>query len=400
MSKPLALLGSTGSIGTQALDVVRAHPETVDVQALAAGGGNLELLLDQAEEFHPRVIAVASADEAELAKRMKSRGIDAELLVGEDAIVEAAGMLDESGVVLNGITGGVGLRPTLAALKSGARLALANKESLVVGAPLVRQAMQRPGQILPVDSEHSAIFQSLASGRHERGLTSETVTGHTEVAKLVLTASGGPFRGKKRTDLSDITPQQALNHPTWNMGPVVTINSSTLMNKGLELIEAHVLFDIAPSDIEAVIHPQSIVHSMVTFKDGATILQASYPDMHLPIALSLSWPERLTDIESPLRWQDPTSWTFEPVDQDTFPAIDLARAAIDASPTHPSVANAANEVCVDAFIRQEIPYLAIVDTVAKVVEAHEGVSDPDLADILAVEEWAREAARELIGGRA
>lgn len=399
MSRPLSLLGSTGSIGTQALDVVRANPSIVQVVALAAGGSNIDLLLKQAQEFQPRVVAVASGDEAAIASAMRQRGIEAELWVGADAIVSAAGMLDEDGIVLNGVTGGVGLQPTLAALGSGARLALANKESLVVGAALVRAAMQRPGQILPVDSEHSAIFQCLVPGRHEKGLTSEVVTGRSEVDQLVLTASGGPFRGKKRDDLQNVSPAQALNHPTWDMGPVVTINSSTLMNKGLELIEAHVLFDIDPGDIEAVVHPQSIVHSMVTFKDGATIAQASPPDMRLPIALSLSWPQRLDHVQQPVRWNERASWTFEPVDNDTFPALNLARAAVSASPTHPSVMNASNEVCVDAFIHGNLPYLDIVDTVAKVTEAHEGIAEPDLDDILNAEAWAREKTKELIGGR-
>ncbi|MDO5049738.1 MAG: 1-deoxy-D-xylulose-5-phosphate reductoisomerase [Actinomycetaceae bacterium] len=400
MPRPLSLLGSTGSIGTQALDIVRQHANMLEVEALAAGGSNVNLLLDQAEEFKPRVIALASGDEHAVAQAMKERGIDAELLVGPDAVSQAAGMLDSDGVVLNGITGGVGLEPTLAALESGATLALANKESLVVGAPLVRAALQRPGQVVPVDSEHSAIAQCLASGKHEKGLTSQKITGKSEVAHLVLTASGGPFRGKTRADLHDITPQQALNHPTWDMGPVVTINSSTLMNKGLELIEANVLFDIDPQDIQAVVHPQSIVHSMVTFRDGATIVQASPPDMHLPIALSLSWPDRWDDIEAPVEWSNPSSWDFEPVDNETFPALNLARHAVASSPTHPAVMNAANEVCVDAFIKQRLPYLAIVDTVAKVVNEHEGVREPALEDILAVQNWAVRRTRELIGGSA
>lgn len=398
MPRPLSLLGSTGSIGTQALDIVRQHPDKMEVVALAAGGANVDLLLDQAAEFEPQVIAIASGDATEIAREMQDRNIRAELLVGADAVTQAAGLLGDDGVVLNGVTGGVGLEPTLAALKSGATLALANKESLVVGAPLVHDAVQRPGQVVPVDSEHSAIAQCLASGKHEKGLTSPVVTGKSEVAHLVLTASGGPFRGKTRADLKDITPQQALDHPTWDMGPVVTINSSTLMNKGLELIEAYVLFDIAPEDIQAVIHPQSIVHSMVTFRDGATIVQASPPDMHLPIALSMSWPDRWDDIEPACEWSQPTSWDFEPVDNETFPALNLARHAVAASKTHPAVMNAANEVCVDAFIKQKLPYLAIVDTVAKVVDEHEGVASPDLESILAVQEWAVKRTRELIGG--
>ena len=299
-------------------------------------------------------------------------------------------------VVLNGITGGVGLSSTLAALESGARLALANKESLVVGGALVKNAMRFPGQIVPVDSEHSAIAQALASGVHERGLTSPVVSGRSEVADLVLTASGGPFRGRTREQLRGVRAEQALAHPTWQMGPVVTINSSTLINKGLELIEAHLLFDVAPEHIIATVHPQSIVHSMVTWCDGATTLQASPPDMRLPIALGLTWPERLAGVESPLTWAAASQWTFEPVDNETFPAVDLARFAVGESATHPAVLNAANEVLVDAFIAGEVPWLAIVDTVSAVVHEHEGIVDPSLDDIVAAQRWADQRARELV----
>lgn len=397
--RDLVILGSTGSIGTQALDIVAAHSDQMRVVALAAGGGNIELLADQVAQFRPRFVAVATGESSDIAEALGSRGVsDVSVGVGHQAIVDAAGILDDSGVVLNGINGGVGLEPTLAALASGATLALANKESLVIGAPLVRAACVRPGQIVPVDSEHSAIAQCLSSGRHERGLTVPRVTGFTEVSRLVLTASGGPFRGKKRQDLHDITAEQALAHPTWNMGPVVTINSSTLMNKGLELIEANVLFDIEPDRIDAVVHPQSIVHSMVTFIDGATIAQASPPDMHLPIALSLSWPERWDDIEPPCVWDNPVSWDFEPVDDDTFPALRLAREAVAASDTHPTVMNAANEVCVDAFLRGTLPYLAIVDTVGDIVADHEGMTEPSLEDIHSAQEWAVDQALQRTGG--
>ncbi|MDO5728735.1 MAG: 1-deoxy-D-xylulose-5-phosphate reductoisomerase [Actinomycetaceae bacterium] len=397
--RDLVILGSTGSIGTQALDIVASHPDRMRVVALAAGGSNISLLVDQVDQFRPHFVAVAKGEPSQIEDALRSRGVTGvNVGVGLSAIVEAAGMLDENGVVLNGINGGVGLEPTLAALASGATLALANKESLVVGAPLVRAACVRPGQIVPVDSEHSAIAQCLSSGRHERGLTATRVTGFTEVSRLVLTASGGPFRGKKRHDLHDITPVQALAHPTWDMGPVVTINSSTLMNKGLELIEAHVLFDIEANRIDAVVHPQSIVHSMVTFNDGATIAQASPPDMHLPIALSLSWPDRWDDIEPPCVWDQPTSWDFEPVDDETFPALSLARQAVAASDTHPTVMNAANEVCVDAFLRGALPYLAIVDTVSDIVSDHEGMTEPSLVDILAVQQWAVEQAQQRTGG--
>ena len=350
----IVILGSTGSIGTQALDVVRQHPDRFEVVALAGGGGNLELLARQAVEFSVPVVGVAAPRAAELA----------------------------------------GLIRALAALRSGARLALANKESLVVGGHLVKGACRRPGQIVPVDSEHSAIAQALASGVHEKGLCSPVLSGLSEVADLILTASGGPFRGKRRAELHGVTAAQALAHPTWNMGPVVTINSSTLVNKGLELIEAHLLFDVAPEHVLTTVHPQSIVHSMVTWIDGATTLQASPPDMRLPIALGLTWPERLPGIERPLTWSDPQEWTFEPIDEETFAAVGLARAAVAASATHPAVYNAANEVFVDAFLKGRLEWLEIVDSLEEVLLAHEGIADPTLDDIMGVQEWARSRARE------
>lgn len=395
--QPIVLLGSTGSIGTQALDIVRANPLRFDIRGLAAGGGNIELLARQVVEFDVPVVSVDRLVGGELRDAIHAIDSSAhpQIIEGADGATQVASLVPD-GVVLNGITGGVGLLPTLVALKSGATLALANKESLVVGGHLVRSACVRPGQIVPVDSEHSAIAQALASGIHEAGLTSPVVTGRTEVADLVLTASGGPFRGKKRAELADITPEAALAHPTWNMGPVVTINSSTLVNKGLELIEAHLLFDVAPEHIVTTVHPQSIVHSMVTWIDGATTLQASPPDMRLPIALGLTWPERLHDVEKPLTWVDTQSWTFEPVDSDTFPAINLARHAVASSPTHTAVYNAANEVFVDAFLAKKLPWLGIVDYLTKVVESHDGIADPTLDDILGVEEWARAQANALV----
>lgn len=395
--QPIVLLGSTGSIGTQALDIVRANPLRFDIRGLAAGGGNIELLARQVVEFDVPVVSVDRLVGGELRDAIHAIDSSAhpQIIEGADGATQVASLVPD-GVVLNGITGGVGLLPTLVALKSGATLALANKESLVVGGHLVRSACVRPGQIVPVDSEHSAIAQALASGVHEAGLTSPVVTGRTEVADLVLTASGGPFRGKKRAELADITPEAALAHPTWNMGPVVTINSSTLVNKGLELIEAHLLFDVAPEHIVTTVHPQSIVHSMVTWIDGATTLQASPPDMCLPIALGLTWPERLHDVEKPLTWVDAQSWTFEPVDSDTFPAINLARHAVASSPTHTAVYNAANEVFVDAFLAKKLPWLGIVDYLTNVVESHDGIADPTLDDILGVEEWARAQANALV----
>ena len=395
MTQQVVLLGSTGSIGTQALQVIDQYAERFDVVALSAGGHSLELLAQQCVRYRPQIVGIHSDDVDELAQLIRAKGGTLpEILHGAEASTQIAGSFSEA-VVLNGITGGVGLGPTLAALEAGATLALANKESLVVGGSLVRRCMRRPGQIVPVDSEHSAIAQCLESGVHEKGLTASRVTGKSEVAQLVLTASGGPFRGKKRHELTDVTPQQALAHPTWSMGPVVTINSSTLVNKGLELIEAHLLFDIPADDIVPVVHPQSIVHSMVTWKDGATIAQASPPDMKLPIALGLTWPERLPDIERSVDFLRAQEWTFEPVDFETFPALTLARAAVSESATHPAVYNAANEVFVQAFLDERLPYLSIVDLLAQVLGEHSGIAQPSVEDILGVEEWARHRAEHL-----
>lgn len=410
----LVLLGSTGSIGTQTLEVLsRLGEHAPRVAALAAGGSRLELLARQAITWEVPVLAVTGGGEdlaGRLRQALRAAAVQAgrpdpvtTILTGPDAATTAvqAAELGACDTVVNGITGSVGLLPTLAALASGARLALANKESLVVGGALVRQALTRPGQIVPVDSEHSAIAQALASGRHEKGLTSPVLSGRSEVRRLVLTASGGPFRGRSRAELTGISAAAALKHPTWDMGPVVTINSSTLINKGLELIEAHLLFDVAPERIDVVVHPQSVIHSMVEFTDGATIAQASPPDMRLPIALGLTWPERpdLSGLVAPNDWREPVSWTFEPLDVAAFPAVDLARSAVAASDTHPAVLNAANEQAVAAFLTGGLEWLDIVEIDAAVVGEHEGLSAPGLDDVLAVETWARARADELIAAR-
>ncbi len=402
MSTPrdLVILGSTGSIGTQALDVVRHNPDRFRVVGLGAGGGNVELLASQALEFGVDVVAVAragAAQDLQLAfyAEAKKRGFSAgefqipKLLAGPDSQAELATW--PADVVLNGMTGSVGLAPTLAALKAGRTLALANKESLIVGGPLVTAAAAE-GQIVPVDSEHSALAQCLRGGRAE------------EVAKLVLTASGGPFRGRNRDELADVTVADALAHPTWDMGPVVTINSATLVNKGLELIEAHLLFGIDFDRIEVVVHPQSIVHSMVTFCDGSTIAQASPPDMRLPIALALAWPDRVPGVTPACDWTAPATWEFAPLDHAAFPAVDLARECGRAGGTAPAVFNAANEECVSAFLAGSLRFTAIVDTVAAVVSDHSeaGVLGRDgtltLDDVLGAESWARGRVSELLGG--
>ncbi len=390
--RTVTLLGSTGSIGTQAIDVVTRHPERFRVTGLSAGGADPESLAHQAAVLGVTTVAVADARSVpRLREALAGRGAaDVEILSGATAATELAGR--GADVVLNGITGSVGLGPTLAALAAGSTLALANKESLVVGGALVHAAMVRDDQIVPVDSEHSAIAQALRSGRHDQRRGS---TGATEVRRLILTASGGPFRGRVRDELKPVTPQEALAHPTWSMGPVVTINSATLMNKGLELIEAHLLFGVPAADIQVVVHPQSVVHSMVEFVDGSTIAQASPPDMRLPIALGLSWPDRLDPVVPPCDWTTATSWTFEPLDEEAFPAVALARAALAASPTHPAVYNAANEECVAAFLGGRIGFLDIVDTVARVLERHEA-SGASLAEVLAAESWARTTAQEIL----
>lgn len=408
----LIILGSTGSIGTQALDVVRelkaSGQSDIQVLGLAAGGSQLDLLAQQVVEFSPCAVAVAcTSAAAQLPDLLKHYGAgqrQPQIISGPDAAAELVRSLamGQEGTVLNGITGSVGLAATLATLADGARLALANKESLVVGGALVKQALAYPGQVVPVDSEHSAIAQALLSGRHEKGLTSPVVSGYSEVSRLILTASGGPFRGKKREQLSQVTAAQALAHPTWSMGPVVTVNSSTLVNKGLELIEAHLLFDVDASDIDVAVHPQSIVHSMVEFVDGATIAQASPPDMRLPIALGMTWPQRprlVGKLTKPTDFTKVSSWDFEPVDNHTFPALQLARHAVSASDTHPAVFNAANEQAVDAFLKGSLKWVDIVDIDIAVVNEHEGVSVPSLDDVLAVDRWARARADELIAAK-
>lgn len=321
--RSVIVLGSTGSIGTQTLEVIRQSSTEFKVVGISAGGSNPNLLAEQALEFNVEYLAIANATAAQdvqlaIYAQAKKAGYSEgnftlpKLLVGPQAAAELAGVSVD--VVVNGITGAVGLLPTVSALSAGSILALANKESLVIGGRAVTK-LAKPGQIVPVDSEHSAIAQCLRSGSA------------SEVKRLVLTASGGPFRSMKRTDLEQVTPEQALNHPTWSMGPVVTINSATMMNKGLEVIEAHLLFDIDFKNIDVVVHPQSIVHSMVEFMDGSTIAQASPPDMRLPIALGLVWPNRITGLASGCDWTKASSWTFEPLDSEVFSAVELAKFA-------------------------------------------------------------------------
>ena len=348
------ILGSTGSIGTQALEVIAANPDRFEVVGLAAGQ-NTDLLEKQKSAFK-----VTNA----------VQGAEAATKLVEDT---------DADVVINGITGSIGLAPTLATLNTGKTLALANKESLIVGGRLVTQAA-KPGQIVPVDSEHSALAQCLLGGTKQ------------EVRKLILTASGGPFRGWSREQLSSVTPEQALAHPTWVMGKVVTTNSATLVNKGLELIEAHLLFDIPFDRIDVTVHPQSVVHSMVEFVDGSVLAQCSPPNMKLPIALGMSWPERVPNVAPACDWTKAATWTFEPLDESVFGAVKLARQVGEAGLTYPAVYNAANEQAVEAFHAGFLKFDQIVDLVQRVVEAHDAEKDLSLESVLAAERWARERA--------
>ncbi len=381
--RDVVILGSTGSIGTQALDVIRRNPDRFRVVALSAGGSQLDLLAAQVAEFDPEAVAVGT-DEAAARLRPQVAGVEVLGAGGNEQL--AARPAD---TVLNGITGAAGLRPTLAALAAGASLALANKESLVIGGRLVMDAAA-PGQLVAVDSEHSAFAQALRAGA--KG----------EVRRLILTASGGPFRGRSRAELADVTPEQAMAHPTWNMGRVITINSATLVNKGLELLEAGLLYDVDLDAITVVVHPTSDVHSMVEFCDGATIAQCSPPDMRLPIALGLTWPDRLPDAAPAYDWSQPRDWHFEPLDADAFGAVELARRCGKAGGSAPAVFNAANEVCVDAFCAGRLSFLGIVDTVDAVVEQHlaDGHVPTDALSVDAVlgaDAWARVRAAELTG---
>ncbi|HJZ07492.1 MAG TPA: 1-deoxy-D-xylulose-5-phosphate reductoisomerase [Trebonia sp.] len=392
--RDVVILGSTGSIGTQALDIARRNPARFRVAALAAGGGNPGLLASQAREFGVAAVAVADPSAAPAVESALKEAFSVtspagspaprlpEVLAGPDAVCQLAAWPCD--VVLNGVTGAAGLRATLAALDAGRTLALANKESLIIGGPLVT-SRAKPGQIVPVDSEHSTIAQCLRAGAN------------SEVKRLVLTASGGPFRGWPKDRLASVTPEQALAHPTWRMGPLVTTNSATLVNKGLEVIEAHLLFGFGLDRIDVVVHPQSIVHSMVEFSDGATIIQASPPDMRIPIALGMAWPDRVPDAAPGLDWTTAASWTFEPLDGEAFPAVALAREAASRGGTAPAVYNGANEACVADFLAGRISFLRIVDTVARIVSEHEtsGTGVTTLEDVLAVDAWARARAREI-----
>ncbi|GAA3518594.1 1-deoxy-D-xylulose-5-phosphate reductoisomerase [Corynebacterium pilbarense] len=376
-------MGSTGSIGSQAIDVIRKHRDQFDVVGIATGGTNPERAIEQAREFGLSADQVAVRD-LEGAKKV-SKALGGFVITGDTcaaALVES----QEADLVLNALVGSAaGLPATLAALKSGATLALANKESLVAGGRFVLEAA-KPGQIVPVDSEHSAMAQSLRSG--DRG----------EVARFVLTASGGPFRGNSREELMNVTYEQAVAHPTWSMGSMNSLNSATMVNKGLELIEASLLFDVEPDNIDVTVHPQSIVHSMVTFTDGATIAQASPPSMMLPISHALNWPNRIPDAQPALDFSQAFEWTFEPLDEEAFPAVKLARQAAEKGEPYPAIYNAANEVAVDAFVAGRIKFPYIVDIIAEVLENADDFAEApaDVNAVLRTESRARERAEAVV----
>jgi 1-deoxy-D-xylulose-5-phosphate reductoisomerase len=376
------ILGSTGSIGVQALEVIAEHPERFQVVGLGAGGGNLDLLREQARAFGVSADRLAVADP--VAAGTLSDDLGSTVLGGAEAMCDLIASVD-SDVVLNAVVGSIGLRPSLVALRTGARLALANKESLVAGGSLVLDAAA-PGQIVPVDSEHSAIAQCLRGGTA------------AEVDRLVLTASGGPFFGWTREALLDVTPEQAGHHPTWSMGPMITLNSATLVNKALEVIEAHLLFGVDYDRIDVTVHRQSIVHSMVTFVDGATIAKASPPSMKLPIALALGWPDRVPGSSTACDFSTASAWTFEPVDTTVFRAIDLAREAGRGGGSLTAVYNAANEAAAAGFFAGAIRFPRIVEIIGEVLgEADQWRAQPGtVEDVLAADQWARAQASRLV----
>ena len=376
----VAVLGSTGSIGTQTLDIVAARPDDFNVVALGAAR-SADLLVEQAATFRPRVVAVADPDVAvDVATRVPA-GI--EVLSGPESLAEAAVVAD---VAVNGIVGFAGLPVTLAVLEAGNRLALANKESLIAAGPVVRRARQTPGaELLPVDSEHCAIHQCMrANDNPER------------VDRIVLTASGGPFRGRSLSDLESVTVEDALNHPTWSMGPKITVDSSTLMNKGLEVIEAHELFGTGYDQIDVVVHPQSIVHSMVTFTDGATIAQLSLPDMRLCMGYVLAYPDRLDLPFGEVDWADLNRLDFEMPDRRAFPCLDLAYAAGRLGETAPAWLSAANEVAVESFLAGDLAWTAIAEVLAEVLDSWPGGVADSVEAVLDADRRSREATSMLV----
>jgi 1-deoxy-D-xylulose-5-phosphate reductoisomerase len=385
--RSLIILGSTGSVGTQALDVVRRNPDRFKVVGLSAGT-NHELLVGQIREFLPPFVAMADEEAAkELREMLGSNVPNVEILVGPDAAERLARDV-EADMVVNALVGAAGLAPTLASLQSSKSLALANKESLVVGGELVMDLIKsEPERLIPVDSEHAALAQVLRGERRE------------DVKRVILTGSGGPFRGWARSELARASVKEALAHPVWQMGPKITIDSATLMNKGLEVIEAHYLFNLEYSQIHVVLHPEGIVHALAEFRDGTMIAQFALPDMRLPIQLALAWPERLPTGIEPVPLAD-KKLSFEPVDREAFPAIDLAYRVGELGLTFPAVMSAANEVAVMAFLEGKIPLTRIVEVVQAVVDEHEApASVVSVVNLERADAWARRRAAEIIDAR-
>ncbi|MCL6472116.1 MAG: 1-deoxy-D-xylulose-5-phosphate reductoisomerase [Firmicutes bacterium] len=379
--KNIVILGSSGSIGRQTIDVVARYPDMFDVIGLAVHS-NIEILEAQIQKVKPRVIVVVDEHSAKAFKSKLKKGI--KLLTGVEGLEQLASYSDAD-VVLNALVGSVGLKPTLAALRAGKTLALANKESMVAGGAIVKKAKEESGaEILPVDSEHNAIFQCMIGERK------------SEIKRLIITASGGPFRGYSKEDLESVTVEQALAHPRWTMGPKITIDSATLMNKGLEVIEAYWLFDIPYDRIDVLVHPQSIIHSMVEFKDGSIKAHLGQTDMRIPIQYALSYPERLDSPLPPLDFLEVEKLTFEKPDKDSFPCLKYAFEVIDMGRTYPAVLNAANEEAVAAFLSGEISFIDIPKVIRRVIDKHVPGDETDLGILLEVEDWAREKAREII----
>jgi len=384
--RSLAILGSTGSIGTQALDVVRRNADRFKVLGLSAGGTNQDLFVGQVREFLPPLVAIADEDAADDVKQKLGALPGVDLIIGPDA-TETVARESEADVVVNALVGSAGLGPTLASLQSGKILALANKESLVVGGELVMDLIKgEPERLLPVDSEHAALALALRGERRE------------DLKRVVLTGSGGPFRGWTRPELSKASVKEALQHPVWTMGPKITIDSATLMNKGLEVIEAHYLFDLDYSAIHVLIHPEGVVHAMAEFRDGSLRAEMAVADMRLPIQLALAWPERLPTGVQPVPLTD-RSLTFQPVDREAFPAVDLAYRVGGLGSTFPAVMNAANEVAVMAFLEGKIALTRIVEIVQAIVDEHEPASVVSIVNIERTVRWARQRAAEIIEER-
>jgi 1-deoxy-D-xylulose-5-phosphate reductoisomerase len=384
--KSVTILGSTGSVGTQALDVIRHNVDRFKVAGLSAAGGNVELLAGQVREFLPPVVAIADEDAAADVTQKLGALKGVEVISGPEA-AEALARDVETDVVVNALVGSAGLGPTLATLQSGKTLALANKQSLVVGGELVTDLIKgEPERLLPVDSEHAALAMALRGERRD------------DLKRVVLTGSGGPFRGWTRSELARASVKEALQHPVWSMGPKITIDSATLMNKGLEVIEAHYLFDLEYSQIHVLIHPEGLVHAMAEFRDGSLRAEMAKPDMRLPIQLALAWPERLPTGVEPVPLTD-RPLTFEPVDREAFPAVDLAYRVGGLGLTFPAVMNAANEVAVMAFLESKIPLTRIVELVQTVVDEHEPASVVSVVNIERADTWARARAAEIIEER-